>query len=94
MNIRRQEENQKGQFYIEKDGKSVAQMQYKWDDKEKLVITHTNVDESMQNQGLGGQLVQKAVDFAREEGIKLSSECSFAKSVLSENENFSDVFEP
>jgi predicted GNAT family acetyltransferase len=45
-------------------------------------IRHTVVPESMGGQGVGGALVQAAVDYARAEGLELIVTCPFARGWL------------
>lgn len=43
-----------------------------------LVITHTIVPPAIGGRGIAGQLVQAAFDHARETGLKVRPECSYA----------------
>lgn len=45
-------------------------------------IQHTVVPEDMGGQGIGGKLVQAAVDYAKQQGLDLVVTCPFAKSWL------------
>jgi predicted GNAT family acetyltransferase len=45
-------------------------------------IQHTIVPEEMEGQGVGGALVQAAVDYARGAGLELVVTCPFAKKWL------------
>jgi predicted GNAT family acetyltransferase len=49
---------------------------------ETLDIQHTVVPEDMGGQGVGGALVQAAVDFARKEDLELIVTCQFARGWL------------
>ena len=51
----------------------------------KLDIQHTIVPESMAGQGVGGALVQAAVDYAKQAGLELVVSCPFAKKWLQEH---------
>jgi uncharacterized protein len=48
-------------------------------------IQHTVVPPEMEGQGLGGKLVQAAVDYARDEGLDLVVTCPFAKKWLAKH---------
>ena len=43
-----------------------------------LVLTHTWVPKAIGGRGIAGQLVRAALDFAREQGLKVRPECSYA----------------
>ena len=91
MNIQHKDDGKAGVFYIEKDGEIVAEMAYTWQGKGTIVITHTEVDESLEGQGIGKQLVEKGVDFARKKSIKVIPQCPFAKKVIDRTPAFQDV---
>ena len=44
-----------------------------------LDIRHTVVPEHLSGQGIGGDLVQTAVEHARAEGLELRTTCSYAR---------------
>lgn len=43
-----------------------------------LVVTHTWVPKEIGGRGIAGQLVQAALDFAREQGLRVRPECTYA----------------
>lgn len=49
---------------------------------DRLVLIHTGVPEELGGRGLGGVLVQHAVDVAAAEGLTLRPECPYARSWL------------
>ena len=49
---------------------------------DRFDIQHTVVPPDMEGQGVGGKLVQAAVDFAKAEGLELVVTCSFARKWL------------
>jgi predicted GNAT family acetyltransferase len=48
----------------------------------KLVLVHTGVPEELGGRGLGGKLVQAAVDVAANEGLVVVPRCPFARGWL------------
>lgn len=78
-------------FYIEQEGKTVAEMTYSWAGTDKIIIDHTEVDESLKGQGAGKELVGRTIQFAREKGLKIIPLCPFAKSVFNKTPEYSDV---
>lgn len=91
MRIQNEEHGAKGAFYIEQDGEWIAEMTYKKSGDDKIVIDHTEVDESLQSKGVGKDLVEAGVKFARENNIKVVAECPFVKKVIDETPEFQDV---
>ena len=82
MQIQHQEEGGKGVFFVYLNGENIAELTYSVPSPDKIVIEHTGVDESLEGKGLGKQLVEAAVEYARSKQIKVIPSCSFAKSVI------------
>ena len=79
-------------FFIEEDGISLAEMDYSVSLPDTMVILHTEVDESLKGRNIGNQLLDRAVEFAREKNYKIIPICPFAKSVFEKrHEEFEDV---
>lgn len=91
MNIQRQEHGKKGAFFIEEDGEWLAEMTYVKTGDNTINIDHTEVDESLQGEGVGGDLVAEAVKYARENKIKISATCPFANKELAKHDEYADV---
>lgn len=91
MEVKQKNNSLKGMFYIEQNNEIVAEMTYVWAGTAKIIIDHTDVNESLKGQGAGKQLLSKAVEFARNEGIKILPLCPFAKSVFSKVPEYKDV---
>ncbi len=91
MKIQREEHGKKGAFYIEKDGDWLAEMTYVREGLRKIVIDHTEVDESLKGKGVGKELVEAAVKFARKNNLLIKPVCPFAKKTLESSEDYEDV---
>ncbi len=59
-----------------------------------FIIDHTFVDESLRGQKVGDKLVAAAVEYARENGLKIYATCPFALRVLTNTPEYHDVFRP
>jgi len=90
MTILQREDAKEGAFYIEENGQSVAELTYTIE-KGKMVIQHTEVDESLRGKNVGYELVERAVELARESHLKIVPVCRFAKKVLQKHASFQDV---
>ena len=81
----------KGAFYIEIEGIQEAMMTFVYAGEDKIIIDHTEVNPGNEGKGFGKKMVLKAVEFAREKGIKILPLCPFAKSVFDKTPEFRDV---
>ncbi len=81
----------KGYFHIDIDGKQEAKMTFVFAGDDKIIIDHTEVNPGNEGKGFGKQLVRKAVEYARENDIKIIPLCPFAKSVFDKVPEFRDV---
>ncbi len=92
-NIERTEKDLNGEWNLKKDGNSVGKMQYRWLNKSKFDIFHTEVDKEFEGEGHGTDLLEAAVKYARDNKKKISATCSFAKGVLEGDSSYTDVYE-
>lgn len=81
----------KGAFEVKDGNKLVAEMTYVWSSDDNFIIDHTEVSPKYQGQGLGKAMVQKAVEFARENSLTILPLCSFARSIFNRNPEYNDV---
>lgn len=91
MQIKHKEIGSKGIFYIEEHGEKLAEMTYSKAGETLIIIDHTEVSEKLKGKGAGKQLVQAAVDYAREHTIKILPLCPFAKAVFDKTPEYRDV---
>ena len=91
MQIQNKKIGNKGLFYVELDGKKLAEMVYTMPSPDKMIIEHTEVDESLGGKGVGKQLVHAAVEYARTNNIKIIPLCTFAKAILEKTKEWQDV---
>lgn len=91
MKVQRQQHGKRGAFFIEENGEWVAEMTYSREGARKIVIDHTEVDESLKGKGIGKYLVAAAVQYARKNNLLIKPTCPFVKKVLEKNEEFEDI---
>jgi uncharacterized protein len=66
----------------ERVGDSVAFLSYSIDDQNKMTIWHTEIPPSLQHMGIGGKLIEEAVQLASRDSSCLRIVCPFAKEHL------------
>lgn len=91
MEIKHKEIGSKGLFYMKIDKEKLAEMSYSKAGDKLIIIDHTEVSEKLKGKGAGKQLVQAAVDYARQHQIKILPLCPFAKSVFDKTPEYKDV---
>ncbi|MDR2907102.1 MAG: N-acetyltransferase [Bacteroidales bacterium] len=91
MEIIHHDGREKGVFKAKNETVKMGEMTYVWVDKHKIIIDHTGVDPDFEGNGIGTQLIMKAVDFARDKNIKIMPHCPFAKKIFMKDKNIADV---
>lgn len=80
-----------GQFSASINQQKAGLMTYTWSNAERFIIDHTEVEEAFGGQGVGKEMLVKAVEFAREKGVKIIPLCPFAKATFQKNPDLQDV---
>ncbi|KPM46679.1 GNAT family N-acetyltransferase [Jiulongibacter sediminis] len=91
MEVQLEQNEKKGKAFIDKDGKTLAEMTFSMAGTKQLIIDHTEVSDELRGMGAGRQLLQKIVDMAREESLKIIPLCPYAKSVFDKDDSIQDV---
>ena len=92
MDIKQEQNESKGVFYVEEDGKRLAALDYSVADNSCMIINHTEVNEILKGKNVGNQLVNAAADFARTNHYKILPLCPFANAVMKKRKaEFADV---
>jgi len=66
--------------------------QYITGERGEIVFTHTEIDPSLQERGLGSQLVRGALDDVREHSdARVVAKCPFVSRYISEHEEYQDL---
>lgn len=91
MEIKFESSDSKGAFYIEGNGRRIAESTFSRAGINRIIIDHTEVDSTLKGLGVGLKLIEAAIAYARENDIKILPLCPFAKSVFDKNPGYSDV---
>ncbi len=92
MKIEHESREDNGRFYIKENNENLAEIIYSKPDTNILLITHTEVDPSMEGKGIGKQLVAAAVEYARKNSFTIKATCPFAKKILERTKEYADVY--
>ena len=92
MNIQHKHKENSGAFIMEENNELIAEMVYKQPNNDTIIIEHTQVSEKLKGQGVGVQLLNNAVDYARKENLKIVPECSFVLAMFNKKEEYKDVW--
>ncbi len=91
MQIQHQETQRGSEFFIERDGRHIAEITYQYQDEATIVADHTWVDNSLRGQGVARQLLDVLVAFAREKQLKIVPTCSYVDVMFQREAEFADV---
>ncbi len=86
-----QTDGKKGAFYLEENQKRLAEMTFTMAGEHKMIIDHTEVDESLKGQGIGRKLLDQLVEYVRQNNIKVLPLCPYANSVFQKDTSIRDV---
>lgn len=91
MNIKQSDDTKHGTFEIFDADVKAGEMAYTSAGDSMLIIDHTDVEDQFRGQGIGRQLLDALVAFAREREIKVIPLCPFSKSVFDKDQSIHDV---
>jgi predicted GNAT family acetyltransferase len=91
MQIQHQQTQRGGEFFIERDGRHIAEITYQYQNEATIVADHTWVDNSLRGQGVARQLLDVLVAFAREKQLKIVPTCSYVDVMFQREAEFADV---
>ena len=91
LKIVQEDDGKKGRFILESDGDFAGEMTYTWAGDEKFIIDHTAVEEGHEGKGFGKKLLDAAIDYARENNLKILPLCPFAKKMMDRDDSLEDI---
>lgn len=81
----------KGRYVFTGTDGTQAEMTFSHAGKTQLIIDHTEVPEAFRGQGVGVKLVERAVEDARQSGLKIIPLCPFANAQFRRHPEWADV---
>lgn len=91
MELKHEQIEHKGRFYMTDNDQVIAEMTYSMAGAQKMIIDHTEVDETYKGQNIGLKLVTAAVELARKDNIRILPLCPFAKAQFQKHSEWNDV---
>ena len=90
MEIKHKENHSRGIFYTEDEKGIIGELTY---NKEGSILTidHTEVRREREGEGIASKLLERSVQFARENNYKINPLCPFAEVKFDEIDAYSDV---
>lgn len=86
-----QQDTKMNRFELLLDGASVGQADYRIQDN-SIVMTHTEIDPSRQESGLGGELVRGALNLIRADtDYRVVASCPFVEDWMSKHPEYEDL---
>ncbi|MCU1461515.1 MAG: hypothetical protein JWO37_1590 [Acidimicrobiales bacterium] len=58
---------------------------------DRIVFTHTEVDDAFEGQGIGGRLASFALDDARARGLVVVAQCPFVRNYIRRHPEYEDL---
>ena len=77
-------------FYLEESGKE-SYVKYMMEDSHTINILKVFVHPELRNKGLAGKLAKAALDYAKENNLKVIPTCSYAEYFISKNKEYEDL---
>ncbi len=88
--IRHDDDGRNGVFFIERDGRRVAELTYAREG-EAAIVDHTWVDPQLRGGKAARRLVEAVVQWARAEHLRIVPTCSYVRVVLARTAEYADV---
>lgn len=86
----RKEDGSLGQYTLLVDGEEAGELTWCRRDGHRA-ITHTGVRHEYRNRGLAAELMTRAMDDARADGVRVRPICSYAVRFLDESTEYDDI---
>jgi predicted GNAT family acetyltransferase len=81
---------ERNRFEMALDGGAMAVLDYRLSDG-VMTLTHTGVPPEFEGRGIGGRLVQGALDQIRAQGLKIVVRCGFVDAFIDRHKEYADL---
>ena len=80
----------KSRFELDED-EETAWLEFERDDQGWITLWHTEVPPSLRGRGIAGTLARTALEYARDENLKVDVICPLVANYLQKNPEFNDL---
>ncbi len=91
-NARVRHDEAANRYVLEVGGQELGFTEYQ-SDGSRRVFTHTEVDQSLEGQGMGSLLVRGALDDTRQQGKRIVPVCEFVAAYIKKHHDWDDIVE-
>ena len=82
----------KNRFYIgESEDNDIARITYFYKEENVIDINHTFVNPELRGKAIAGKLLNKVIEFAKENNLLIIPTCSYAVKKMTRNDEYNDV---
>ena len=89
--IEHEEADGRGAFFLEREGKRLAKMEYRRVTEALILVEHTHVNDELRGQGIARVLLDTAVAWARATGTKIQATCPYVSAQFAKDPSIADV---
>lgn len=79
-------------IYVNADNEVLAEITFVHLDHNRIDVNHTFVSPTLRGQGIGKQLVDAVVSYARDTKVKIVPTCSYVKNLFERMTDYHDVY--
>ncbi|KRF61831.1 hypothetical protein ASG99_25125 [Bacillus sp. Soil768D1] len=80
-----------GSFFVAESGEKLAEITFYKSGDNEITVDHTVVSDKLRGQKVGNSLVEKVIEFARKEKLKVVPVCTFVQKQFEKNADYEDV---
>lgn len=91
MEIHKINQNGKGSFKAFENNEEVGTLDYTMDEKNTMLLNHTEVNPAYEGKGIAKKLVMESVEFARKNDLKILPRCTYAEKLFERSTEIQDV---
>lgn len=84
-------QEEKTRFFLEEDGKLVAEIRWEYINDELIDVNGTFVDPSQRGKGLAKKLVLEVIEKVKKENLKIVPTCSYVVDFFNANPEYEDL---